>query len=447
MSQHPLLAPGARGLRDDHVQSLFSEDNEGLCYLLFILVRWGSLTEQVCPKCGLIESHTPRRAYKQWRCKAGVCRHDFSAKSGSLFDGTKLPYWKMLKAMYIWSDPSKGISAVLLARKINVTYESAYLLLRKFRYALLERSLHFVFRGEVEMDALWVFKGQRKINCRIPSVVKEVNKRHRRKYAVQAMANNPGLTREEARRLAAAQIKLDQKTHWQNPNKRPFLAIVERSPAGGMSRGVGFLLDTESFAHIEPLARRFVDRGASVFTDAASAYSGLAAAYKLEQINHDEYYSRGPGLNTNAVESSFARFRRMERGTYHRMSPGTANGYMAENLWREEHRHTLPGKRLFGFMCCVIRAEVCVELKKYGTSQKLREHVPRKITHMPIVLPKVDALDRLCGLGLLPDFLTDRAAAARDQLRQVECEPVATLVRELDTLRLLVRQLRSDKQE
>jgi hypothetical protein len=26
--------------------------NEGLAYLLFMLMRWGSLTTQICPKCG-----------------------------------------------------------------------------------------------------------------------------------------------------------------------------------------------------------------------------------------------------------------------------------------------------------------------------------------------------------------------------------------------------------
>lgn len=438
MAQHFLLSPAARDLRDDHLQLLLCEENEGLCYVLFLLVRWGSLTHQVCPRCGVIDSHTPRASHRQWRCTATACRHDFSAKSGSLFDGSKLPYWKILKAIHLWADPSKGMSAVNLARRIDVSYETAYLLLRKLRFALFERALSFVLSGQVEMDAVWLFKGQRKMNCRIPGVVKKANQQRRRKYAVQLLAKNPEMTRSTARRLAASQIGLGDKNVWQNPNKRPAVAIVERSPGGGVTRGVGFLLDSEAFSQVEPIARRFVQRGASIFTDAAQAYSGLAATYELHQINHDEYYSQGPGLNTNAVESSFGRFRRMEWGTYHRLSPNTANGYMAENFWREEHRHVPASQRLFSLLSCALRTGVCAELKKYGTTQRLREHVPRKIYRRPIPAPSAHALDRLCGLGFLPEHLVREAAAKRDQLRAFQ-EPAASgLELKLQELRSLV---------
>lgn len=443
MSQHFLLSPAARDLRDDHVQPLLCEENEGLCYLLFILVRWGSLTQQVCPRCGVIDAHTPRPSHRQWRCTATACRHDFSAKSGSLFDGTKLPYWKVLKAIHLWADPSKGMSAVSLARKIDVSYETAYLLLRKLRFALFDRALHFVLSGQVEMDAIWVFKGQRKMNCRIPGVVKKANQKRRRRYAVQLMAKNQDMTRSVARRLAASHIGLTEKNVWQNPNKRPVVAIVERSPKGGAARGIGFLLDSEAFSQIEPVARRFIERGTSVFTDAAQAYSGLAATYDLHQVNHDEYYSHGPGLNTNAVESSFGRFRRMEWGTYHRLSPETANGYMAENFWREEHRHVTAGERLFSLLSCAVRTGVCAELKKYGTTQRLREHTVRKIARRPMPSPTAQAFDRLCGLGFLPRRLADAAAEKRDQLRTSERTSDADLVRKVQELRSLVLAIRT----
>lgn len=433
MAQHFLLSPIARELKDDQLHYLLSEQNEGACYLLFQALRWGSLTTQICPKCGLIAAHTPRPKHKQFRC-ASTCRHDFSAKSGSLFDSCKLPYWKILKAMALWSDTPKGLSAVQLAKKINVTYEPAYLLLRKFRFALFERSLHFVFREEVEMDAVWVFKGQRKMNCHIPAVVRKVNQRRRRKYAREVLSSNPGMTRKEARRIAAARIELRNKNVWENPNKRPIVALVERSPAGGMRRGVGFLVDGESFQHIEPIARRFLERSAKVFTDAASAYSGLAAMYELEQINHQEFYSQGEGRNTNAVESSFARFRRAEWGTYHRMSPQTANGYMAENFWREEHRRTPQAERLFGFMRCMVRTGVCAELKKYGSSQQLREQAARKILHEPIKAATADGVEVLARLGLLPTQIVGDVWDKLDQLRAAERESELRMERKLEEL-------------
>jgi hypothetical protein len=68
MSQHFLLSPVARALADDEMQ-LALNGNEALAYALFMLFRWGSLTKQVCPKCGQLDSHMPRPNYKQWRCR------------------------------------------------------------------------------------------------------------------------------------------------------------------------------------------------------------------------------------------------------------------------------------------------------------------------------------------------------------------------------------------
>lgn len=123
MAQHFLLSTVARALRSDDMHFISDRNNEGLAYLLFMLFRWGSLTTQICPKCGVIDQHQPRVAHKQWRCKH--CRHDFSLKSGSLFEGTKLPYSTLLKAMYVWSDTSKGISAVAMTRALNIGYHPA----------------------------------------------------------------------------------------------------------------------------------------------------------------------------------------------------------------------------------------------------------------------------------------------------------------------------------
>lgn len=105
MAQHFLLTPLARALADDEMQLALNQ-NEPLAYALFMLFRWGSLTEQVCPKCGTVDSHIPRPKHKQWRCRS--CASDFSLKSGSLIDGTKLPYWKVLKALFLWSMEPKG---------------------------------------------------------------------------------------------------------------------------------------------------------------------------------------------------------------------------------------------------------------------------------------------------------------------------------------------------
>jgi hypothetical protein len=135
----------------------------------------------------------------------------------------------------------------------------------------------------------------------------------------------------------------------------------------------------------------------------------------------------------------------MEWGTYHRFSPETVNGYMAENFWREEHRYTVPGERLFGFMCCMLRTGVCVKLKNYGETRTCREQASRKTWHKRVAAARAEAVDRLCNLGLLPEALVDEAVTARDNLREVERAPLVSMERQLEELTRRVQELETEK--
>lgn len=373
MAQHFLLSPISRSLPDGFMTSLLYE-NEPLAYALFMLYRWGSLVEQVCPKCGVIDRHTPRPRHKQWRCTG--CRADFSLKSGSLLDGTKLPFWKVLTVLYMWMAESKGLSAVAVTRRCLMSYESAYLLLHKFRWAFWQATQDTLLQGEVEIDCVWVLKGIRKANDRrLPiRVARNTARRERlvQKYVKRGMT--PGDAQEKARR----KVPLEGKGRGSNPKKQPILALVQRGPAGS-SRVIGCPIAAESFADVEPIVRRFVAPGTTIYTDFAAAYAGLAASYKLRQINHDELYSDGEGTHTNFVESAFARWRRMEKGTHHKMTARTLQLFFADCAWREDHRRQPPAQRFASALQMVARASICRRFKKYGYEQVDRPNRKRTI--------------------------------------------------------------------
>jgi transposase-like protein len=378
------------------------------------LMRWGSLTTQVCPKCGLIDRHVPRPAHKQWRCNG--CRHDFSLKSGSLFEGTRLPYHKLIKAMWIWSNTSKGLSAVAMARVVGICYQASLLLQHKFRWAFFSRALSFRFTGEVELDVVWVFKHRRKLNFRSTKALKKFNQKRRRRYAIAVMRAKPGTSRKEARDLAAGEINLTDKYQVDESKARPLLSIIERGPDRKIQRSIGFLLRKEVFAEVEPIVSRFVERGSKLFTDQGNAYPLLGAKYDLSQVNHSYCYSHGDGRHTNNVESGFSRFRRMEWGVYHRMSPQRVEWFFAETAWREEHRRTHPAQRLLSFMQAMMQAPACRELRNYGTSQPDRKSAPRRVKLEAMKAPSLKGMDRLCGMGLLSEALIAEVQAARASL-------------------------------
>lgn len=178
MPPHFLLSPIARSLSDDEFNLLITE-SEPLAHAFFMLHRWGSLTEQVCPRCGVFRSHMRRERHRQWRCRD--CGHDFSLKSGSLFEGTKLPMWLIVKAVYLFATNSKGRSAVDLSHKLNISYRAAYLLLHKIRSAFWMTPPDEPMTGEFDIDVVWVLKGLRDANDRSPAakVARQTKRRER----------------------------------------------------------------------------------------------------------------------------------------------------------------------------------------------------------------------------------------------------------------------------
>lgn len=360
MAQHFLLSPIAASLPDDSLQHMLSH-NEPLAYALFMLYRWGSLIEQICPRCGVVDRHLPRVKHKQWRCTG--CRHDFSLKSGSLLDNTKLPYWKVLTALLIWMSQPKGLTAITVKNRCELSYESAYTLLHRFRWAFWQSQQQSQLSGEVEVDCVWVLKGVRKANDRRTPRLIERNTARRERLVTKYVA--VGMTRDVAEEKARRKVPITGKGHGSNPKKQAILGFVQRGATGG-SRVIGVPVSNESFEVIEPIVRQLVAPGSTIYTDFAAAYAGLAANYKLRQINHDELYSDGNGTHTNYVESVFARWRRMEKGTHHKMTARTLHLFFADCAWRENHRRTPPAERFAEAMKTITGAGICRAYKKYG---------------------------------------------------------------------------------
>jgi transposase-like protein len=382
MTQHFLLSPTARALADDEMQLALNK-NEPLAYALFMLFRWGSLTQQVCPSCGTVDTHIPRPKHKQWRCRS--CAHDFSLKSGSLIDGTKLPYWKVVKALYLWCMEPKGVSAIAISRRCCMTYEAAYLLLHKFRWAFWNVQMSSRLKGTFEIDVVWVLKGFRKANDRSKEAIEKRNVKRRARLVAQFV--KLGKPAVQAEREALRAIPKDREPRGENPKKQAVLAIVQRHPEPGKKGAgvvLGFPVPTESYEHVAPIIRRFIEPGSKLLTDGASAYTALAAHYELDQINHDEVYSKGNGLHTNTVESCFSRWRRMEIGTHHKMNARTLHLFFADCAWRETERHTNPITRFTKALSTIAREGVCRTFKKYAVSAKEREAKPRQVELRPI---------------------------------------------------------------
>ena len=91
-----------------------------------------------CPACGSANIQPrPTRKPQPYRCRK--CRKDFSTKTGTLMQGTKLGYRIWAMAIYLLTTSPKRVSSMQLHRDLGIQQNSAWHLAHRIREAWAER--------------------------------------------------------------------------------------------------------------------------------------------------------------------------------------------------------------------------------------------------------------------------------------------------------------------
>ena len=266
---------------------------EDAAFETFCKMRWSETEgEPVCPRCGSIGAYkiTTRRKFK---CKSAACYHQFSPTSGTIFASRKMAYVDLLAAILIVVNGAKGVSALQLARDIDVQHKTAFVLGHKLREALAAEIAGATLSGTVEVDGAYVGGHIR------PANLKE-NRRDRR------LAEN----QTGKRRVVVVARERKGRT----------VTTVARAEADGVA-----------------FVKAVVTNGSQVHADEASHWDALHAKFETFRINHSEAYSKD-GACTNQAESFLARLRLMIGGQHHHVSPQHLHQYATHAAWMEDHR-------------------------------------------------------------------------------------------------------------
>lgn len=311
---HFLLTAAARTISLREAMELTEEDAR----LWLAELRWESRTHQACPHCGAIDAHRYVPLQKRWRCRH--CYMGFSVTSGTKFNANKLPLRLLVAAFILYVNSVKGLSALQLARELNIQHKTAYVLLHKIRESILQSVGDEPLTGTVEVDA-----------CHVLDYVRPKN---RKKDRVD-------------RRLAEHQRK----------DKCVVLALRERhdTPKAGAKRTRTFVLPAEEAAHVLPVIQACVAPGAQLVTDEASAYTLAGARFEHSVVSHSDEYRAKDGTNQNQAESYFARVRRFFMGQIHRSSRRYLDAYVGEMAWREDHRRISNGEQFKTLLTACLR--------------------------------------------------------------------------------------------
>lgn len=203
-------------------------------------------------------------------------------------------------AIAIFSNCAKGISALQLSRDLNIQYRTAFVLVHKIRESLSANKDLSMLTGVVEIDG-----------CYTGYYIRPANKIEKRKDR-----------RKEPK-----------------PNKRCVLAIRQRDDSGkGAVKTRVCIVKAENPEDVAAIARKIIAEGSSVHTDEHSSYDVLHAFYDMNRVNHQKEYGGDKGESNNQVESLFSRFRRMQYGQVHRITPKYLDSYANEIAYRDDTR-------------------------------------------------------------------------------------------------------------
>ena len=285
---HPGKAPGKsyrKGISLIEAVSEFGDEEKAEAWL--IAQRWPDGMR--CPYCNGAEISPRKTARKtpQYRCRE--CRKDFTVKTGTIMQDSKLPLSKWALGFYLCTTNLKGVSSMKIHRDLGMTQKTAWYLVMRIRETLADESPPMA--GPVEVDEAY-FGG------------KERNKHASKK--LHAGRGTVGKT-------PVVGIK-DRETG------RVRAQVVERTDARTLQ---GFVLDN-------------TETQATVYTDEHRSYRGLDRRHETVAHSAGEYIRKQAGIN--GMESFWAMLRRGHNGTYHHFSVKHLPRYVAEFEGRHNNR-------------------------------------------------------------------------------------------------------------
>lgn len=268
--------------------------------------RWGAAA--ACPTCGDASVYkmtsadgTTRNKDYRWRCRG--CKLMFTVRTGTVFEESRLPLRVWVYAFWKACSSKKGISALQLAREMEITHKSALFVLRRIRHGLGSENVTKM-TGTVEADETYIGGKPR---------------------------HGYGWGKKPRRRGPA--------------DKDGVFGIVQRDG------DVRFkLLDRITADRLSQHIAENADLTCRLITDDSPAYKRVGQAFEggHETTLHmaKQYVRPGTDIHSNTIEGVFSLIKRGVMGTFHSVSRKHLPNYLNEFEFRWNTRKLDDGQRV-----------------------------------------------------------------------------------------------------
>lgn len=263
----------------------------------------------ICPKCGCAERISVEKGrIKVFHCNN--CNSSFSIFKNTIFEKSDTDLRKWLYAINLVTVSKKGISALQLKREIEVTYKTAWRMLKQIRTAMGNVSHDKIFETLVEIDETYVGGKPRK------------EAKSNKDDDDDTTPPSPNKRGRGTKKTPVVCIK-------ERNSKRVYAQVALPNKEGKALSGKQLFKILDSVCKNETV----------VLTDDFKGYNILDHKNKNNfvrlTVNHSAgEFSKGNGIHTNGIESFWALLKRGVYGIYHHISVKYMQKYVDEFCFR-----------------------------------------------------------------------------------------------------------------
>jgi transposase-like protein len=248
-----------------------------------------------CPRqgCGSASVQAlPKR--RKFRCKE--CKRDFTAKVGTIFEQSPIPFTKWLPALWLLANTKNGTSSCEIARALGVTQKTAWFMLHRVRESMKDGN-PAPLAGEVEADETFVGG----------------------KHKGQGLFTNA--------------LGVKKLVHGPATGKATVFGMVQRGKAGKPSQARAMVVPNHKASSLLPKIYENVRPGSTLYTDALRSYRQTDRDFVHDFIDHSVEYVNGR-VHTNTIENFWSCVKRTLHGTYIAVRPFHLDAYLDESVFR-----------------------------------------------------------------------------------------------------------------